>query len=73
MPRARGLEYQSPTGAREKKKMLNITYIHQDGHTSDYHTNHISAVISYMEKMPSIVAAHVWDPETGEILRTLVK
>ena len=53
--------------------MLNITYIHQDGHTSDYHTNHISAVIAYMTKMPSIVAAHVWDPKTGEILRTLVK
>jgi len=53
--------------------MLNITYIHQDGHTSDYHTSHISAVIAYMAKRQDIIAAHVWSPETGEILRTLVK
>jgi hypothetical protein len=53
--------------------MINVTYIHQNGHTSDFHTSHISAVIAYMTKCPGIIAAHLWDPETGEILRTLVK
>ncbi len=53
--------------------MMNVTYIFSDGHTSDFHTSHVSAVFAYMAKMPDIIAAHLWDPETGEILKTLVK
>lgn len=53
--------------------MLNVTYIHKNGNTSDFHTSHISAVIHYMAKSPDIIAAHIWDSETGEILKTLLK